>query len=274
MHPGQPEGDLDAPAPRSACDERVTRRVGTRRPPRPARADSPSAVRTSSCARPAAAAPAAPGAARRPAGTASRRPAPVRPGGRPPAAARWRRSCGSSGSAPRSCTGGARHAGLREDLRPLPGRPACRSTAPSVVASAAPVGDPPGVGAPGLRRRRARRRRTARRTARRCRPRRTSGRSAHGTGPYGAMLGWSLPVKVGTTPPTSAFAGLVDQHRDGRLEQADLDPQRPRAPAARPAAPTAAYRPVTTSATATPTLVGSVGAGDRHQPLRACAITS
>ena len=101
----------------------------------------------------------------------------------------------------------------------------------------------------------------------------TSGRSAHGTGPYGAMLGWSLPAKVGTCPPTSAFEAWLTsiETADSSRPTSTRRGWRESSPAS---APTAAYRPVTTSATATPTLVGSLVPVTDIRPLRACAMTS
>ena len=93
------------------------------------------------------------------------------------------------------------------------------------------------------------------------------------------MFGWSLPVGCGSTPPTRALEAWFTSI-DTAASSSPTSTRSPASPGRRPCAaspataPTAAYRPVTTSATATPTLVGPVVPVTDIRPLRACAITS
>ena len=62
--------------------------------------------------------------------------------------------------------------------------------------------------------------RTAARTAGRCRPRRRSAGRAASNVSYGVMLGWRLPRRCGTTPPSTQRRALVEQRRSARRPSA------------------------------------------------------
>ena len=83
------------------------------------------------------------------------------------------------------------------------------------------------------------------------------------------MFGWSFPVGRGTRPATRWFAAWLTSmdtptSSSGTSTRAPAAEPLPRAASPAQAA-TAAYSPLTTSTTATPTLVGSAGPGHRHQ---------